>query len=112
MADRGPELFDERHEPVPQSFWRHYVFSTDHKIIGIQYGLTSLLFLLIGFCLIMLMRWQLAYPGEPLPFIGWLFSDETMPDGVALGYSGLKHSRDLHQRPGRGRARACDGTRQ
>ncbi|MCH8276488.1 MAG: cbb3-type cytochrome c oxidase subunit I [Bacteroidetes bacterium] len=84
MADRGPELFDERHEPVPQSFWRHYVFSTDHKIIGIQYGLTSLLFLLIGFCLIMLMRWQLAYPGEPLPFIGWLFSDETMPDGVML----------------------------
>ena len=40
-----------------------YVFSTDHKVIGIQYGITGLLFLLFGFSLMMLMRWQLAYPG-------------------------------------------------
>ena len=49
------------------SFWRKYVFSTDHKVIGIQYTLTSLLFLLFGFTLIMMMRWQLANPGEPFP---------------------------------------------
>ncbi len=71
---------DHHHE----SFWRRYVFSTDHKVIGIQYGITALLFLLFGFTLMMLMRWQLAYPGEPLPFIGNLFSDETMPGGVML----------------------------
>ena len=69
------------HEP---SFWRKYVFSTDHKVIGIQYGITALLFLLFGFSLVMLMRWQLAYPGQPVPLIGWLFSDETMPGGVML----------------------------
>lgn len=70
---------DSHHE---QSFWRKYIFSTDHKVIGIQYGLTSLLFLLTGFSLIMLMRWQLAYPGQPLPIIGTLFSDMVMPNGV------------------------------
>ena len=31
------------------SFWRTYVFSTDHKVIGIQYGTTALCFLFFGF---------------------------------------------------------------
>src|SRR5690554_4591667 len=67
-----------------ESFWRKYIFSTDHKVIGIQYGVTALFFLLFGFSLMMLMRWQLAYPGQPLPLIGSLFSDESMPGGVML----------------------------
>jgi cytochrome c oxidase subunit 1 len=66
------------------SFWRHYVFSTDHKVIGIQYALTSLFFLLFGFSLVMLMRWQLAFPGEALPIIGALFGESNMPGGVML----------------------------
>ncbi|MFP6599663.1 MAG: cbb3-type cytochrome c oxidase subunit I [Deltaproteobacteria bacterium] len=66
------------------SFWRKYVFSTDHKVIGIQYGITALVFLFFGFSLMMLMRWQLAYPGESIPFIGNLFSDETAPGGIML----------------------------
>jgi cytochrome c oxidase subunit 1 len=53
-------------------------------VIGIQYGLTSLVFLFFGFCLMMLMRWQLAYPGEPLPLIGSWFSDESMVGGRML----------------------------
>jgi heme/copper-type cytochrome/quinol oxidase subunit 1 len=36
------------------------VFSLDHKVIGIQYAITRMVFLLIGFTLMMLMRWQLA----------------------------------------------------
>ena len=72
---------DHHHE---EGFWRKYIFSTDHKVIGIQYGLTSLIFLFFGFCLMMLMRWQLAYPGESIPFLSFLFGDETMPDGVML----------------------------
>ena len=72
------------HDHHEESFWRKYVFSTDHKVIGIQYGLTSLVFLFFGFTLIMLMRWQLAYPGEPIPIFGFLFGDETMPGGVML----------------------------
>src|SRR6186713_3221586 len=63
-------------------FWRHYVFSVDHKVIGIQYGITGLLFLFFGFSLMMLMRWQLAYPGAALPLIGGLFGETRMPGGV------------------------------
>lgn len=64
--------------------WRKYVFSTDHKVIGIQYALTAMCFLLFGFFLMLLMRWQLARPGEPLPILGGLFGEESIafPDGI------------------------------
>lgn len=55
------------HEP---GFWQKYIFSTDHKVIGIQYGLTALFFMLFGFFLMLLMRWQIAHPGQAVPFIG------------------------------------------
>jgi len=58
-----------------ESFWTKYVWSTDHKIIGIQYGITSLVWLLFGFTLMMIMRYQLAYPESPVPFIGSLLFD-------------------------------------
>ncbi|OED34956.1 cytochrome C oxidase subunit I [PVC group bacterium (ex Bugula neritina AB1)] len=67
-----------------QSFWSKYVFSLDHKVIGIQYGLTSLGFLILGFSLVLLMRWQLAYPEQALPLIGKFFGNASMPDGVML----------------------------
>ena len=67
-------------------FWRKYIFSTDHKIIGIQYGLTGLMFLFFGFCLMMLMRWQIAYPSKPMPVVGEflqkLLGDEMVNNGV------------------------------
>jgi cytochrome c oxidase subunit 1 len=56
----------DHHEP---GFLRKYVWSTDHKVIGLQYGLTGLLFLLFGFFLMLLMRWSIAYPGEPVPAV-------------------------------------------
>jgi cytochrome c oxidase subunit 1 len=65
-------------------FWRKYIFSQDHKVIGIQYGFTSLLFLLFGFGLMMVMRWQLAYPGQPIPFIGTWFGEDRAPEGIML----------------------------
>lgn len=72
------------HEEHKLPFWKKYIFSTDHKVIGIQYGITALIFLLFGFCLMLLMRWQLAYPGEPLPVIGKWFGEANMPGGVML----------------------------
>ena len=50
-----------------QSFIRRYIFSTDHKIIGIQFLFTSLVFLLVGGVMALLIRWQLAYPGQAVP---------------------------------------------
>jgi cytochrome c oxidase subunit 1 len=63
-------------------FWRKYIFSIDHKVIGCQYGFTALCFLFFGFCLMLLMRWQLAYPGEPIPLIGKWFGAGRTIDGV------------------------------
>ena len=57
------------------SFWTKYIWSTDHKIIGIQYGITSLVWLLFGFGLMMIMRYQLAYPDTPVPIVGALLGD-------------------------------------
>ena len=67
-------------------FWSKYVFSTDHKVIGIQYGVTALCFLLFGFCLMLLMRWQIAHPGQPVPVLGpiltSLFGDSMAANGA------------------------------
>ena len=80
-----PHAHDAGHEHHELGFWRKYIFSTDHKMIGIQYGLCGLVFLFFGFSLMMLMRWQLAYPGQVLPVIGHalghVFGAGSMPDG-------------------------------
>jgi cytochrome c oxidase subunit 1 len=73
---------EHTHPELP--FWQKYIFSQDHKVIGIQYGITSLVFLLFGFFLMLLMRWQLAYPGQELPMIGRWFGEASMPGGVML----------------------------
>jgi cytochrome c oxidase subunit 1 len=65
-------------------FWRTYVFSLDHKWIGIQYAVTGLVFLLFGFSLMMLMRYQLAYPGQPIPLIGNWLGVLNAPGGIML----------------------------
>src|SRR3954471_12758826 len=76
---------DAAHDHHELGFWRKYIFSTDHKVIGIQYGLCGLIFLFCGFSLMMLMRFQLAYPGHALPLIGnalgRFFGPGSMPDG-------------------------------
>src|SRR5207237_4490172 len=44
--------------------WKDYFrINTDHKVIGIQYTVTSFFFLLVGGLIAMLMRAQLAQPG-------------------------------------------------
>jgi cytochrome c oxidase subunit 1 len=44
--------------------WRDYFrINTDHKVIGVQYTVTSFVFLLIGGLMAMLMRVELAQPG-------------------------------------------------
>ncbi len=69
-------------------FWQKYIFSTDHKVIGIQYGVTALMFLFMGFCLMMIMRWQLAYPGHPIPVVGKLLYKMLGEDMVGKDAAG------------------------
>src|SRR5207342_3699912 len=57
------------------SFIRKYVFSTDHKIIGIQFLFSSIIFLLIGGGLALLVRIQLAWPHAEIPILRNFFPD-------------------------------------
>jgi cytochrome c oxidase subunit 1 len=65
------------------SFLRRYIFSTDHKIIGIQFLIMSLVFLLVGGVLAMVIRWQLGFPGQSMPG-GGVLPDTMAPDGIVL----------------------------
>lgn len=56
------------------SFISTYVFSTDHKMIGKQFLITTLLCLMVGGALALGVRWQLAFRWEAMPFFGQLFS--------------------------------------
>ena len=72
------------HEELP--FLRKYIFSTDHKIIGIQFLFMSLFFLIIGGLLAMAMRWQLAWPSNaemPMPG-GGLLPETMVTQGIML----------------------------
>lgn len=54
-----------------------YVFSKDHKMIGLQFLFTTLLWFIVGGLLALGIRWQLAYPWSDMPVIGGrLFSAE------------------------------------
>jgi len=58
---------------------------TDHKTVGLQYGFTALVFLLVGFLLMILMRVQLAWPGQALPsWIAPFLGEANAPGGIML----------------------------
>ncbi len=58
---------------------------TDHKTVGLQYGLTALFFLLVGFLLMILMRWQLAWPSQLLPaWLAPMLGEANAPGGIML----------------------------
>jgi cytochrome c oxidase subunit 1 len=51
-------------------FLRTYVFSLDHKIIGLQFLFSTLIWFLVGGMLALGVRWQLAYPWKAMPILG------------------------------------------
>jgi cytochrome c oxidase subunit 1 len=57
-----------QHQP-PSGFIRKYVFSIDHKVIGIQYLSLALFSVFLGMALSLLMRLHLAWPALKLPFV-------------------------------------------
>ncbi|MDE0930230.1 MAG: cbb3-type cytochrome c oxidase subunit I [Halioglobus sp.] len=56
IADQPDELHD------PQTFITKYVYSQDHKVIAIQYGITAIFVGLVALALSALMRLQLGFP--------------------------------------------------
>jgi cytochrome c oxidase subunit 1 len=56
----------------PKTFLSKYVFSFDHKVIAKQFLWYGIFFLGVGGMMALLIRWTLAFPGEPFPIIGHL----------------------------------------
>src|SRR6266481_406689 len=55
---------------APQGFIRKWVFSLDHKVIGLQYYFLALAAVFVGMFLSLLMRIHLIWPTAVLPFFG------------------------------------------
>jgi cytochrome c oxidase subunit 1 len=87
MAHAAEAHVAEAH--APQAFIWRYVFSKDHKVIGIQYYLTAMVMALIAGLLAMLVRLQIAWPEKTWPALTRLlpagFTDGVMnPEFYAM----------------------------
>src|SRR5947209_19385340 len=58
---------------APQGFIRKYVFSLDHKVIGIQYYFLGLFSVFVGMALSVLMRFHMVNPVVPVALFKWLW---------------------------------------
>lgn len=82
MTDTQGHHHEGEHAHPKLGFWRKYVFSTDHKIIGIQYLITAMTMAVIGGTLSLLMRLQLGWPNGQ-----WHFLARLMPKAFdSLGH--------------------------
>lgn len=63
----------EAHVHGEMGFLRKYIFSTDHKIIGIQFLFSTLIFLVLGGLLAMGVRLQLGWPHADHTWLAKLF---------------------------------------
>jgi cytochrome c oxidase subunit 1 len=72
-------------------FFHKYLWTYDHKMIGLQYLWTALAFLFLGGALALGVRWQLGFPGAVVPFIGHLLPSTLAVDGSIIpgGYNML-----------------------
>jgi len=79
---------DEHHDV---GFIKKYLWTYDHKMIGLQYLWTALAFLFIGGGLALGVRWQLGFPGATIPIIGNLLPTTVAVDGSIIpgGYNML-----------------------
>ena len=67
--------------PAPTGFIRKYIFSLDHKVIGIQYIILALAAVLVGMTMSLLMRLKLSWPDHSFGLLGTLFKAGA-PGGV------------------------------
>src|SRR5579884_3632994 len=78
----------ETHAHHELSFLRKYIFSEDHKIIGIQFLFSGLIFFLIGGTLALLVRLQVGFPkGINLPWFPISWGGRMSPDFYAMVFS-------------------------
>jgi len=74
----------EAHGHHEISFLRKYIFSEDHKIIGIQFMFSGIIFFLLGGALALGVRLQLGWPHAQIPVLGKWFGAGS--GGERMGY--------------------------
>ena len=74
----------------------HYLWNTDHKMIAMQFLVSAIFFLLIGGAMAVAMRWQLAFPGHPIPVIGHFLPSGIVNDDGAIMPSGYNVLVTMH----------------
>jgi cytochrome c oxidase subunit I len=92
LAHSVTEVHGETAHHHELSFFRKYIWSEDHKTIALQYLFACLFFLIIGGLLALGVRYQLAFPGTPVPVIGKLLPRWLITDTGAIqpgGYNAL-----------------------
>ncbi len=72
-----PGTVREHHDHHELGFIRKYIFSVDHKVIGLQFLFTGLIFFALGGLFAMAIRYQLAWPWEKMPVIGSVLFPNT-----------------------------------
>src|SRR3979490_1734528 len=72
MATRELAAHELHAHAAPQGFVRKWVFSLDHKVIGLQYYFLALTAVFVGMFLSLLMRIHLIWPNASLPLLGEL----------------------------------------
>src|ERR1700752_3243826 len=63
----------EAHQHPEMGFLRKYIFSEDHKVIGIQFLFSTLIFLAIGGLLALGVRFQLGWPHADHSWLARIF---------------------------------------
>ena len=63
----GETHAEHHHEP---GLIGRYIFSRDHKAIGIQFLFTALIFMALGGLLALAVRWRIAWPATDVPIVG------------------------------------------
>ena len=74
----------------------HYLWNTDHKMIALQFLWSATFFLIFGGAMALAMRWQLAFPGHPIPVIGHLLPHSVVNDEGAIIPSGYNVLVTMH----------------
>ena len=71
---------EQAHPPVPHghaeaNWFVKYLWSTDHKVISLQYMFTGMAMAMIAGFMAYVFRMQIAYPGQAVPFFGHVSPD-------------------------------------
>ena len=81
LSPEVSEYTEVHRHPEPKGFIAKWIFSIDHKVIGIQYLLLALVAAFVGMGLSLLVRLRLVWPERSFGILGDLFPVGA-PDGV------------------------------